>query len=501
MKFFISNTRPLENRFGKWYYTTDQKCSRLAHNKKLYIYHGYVIDQNYSIEDHILKGTIGTGMNGNYFVIELTEKSLKISVDYFSQHKIFYRHCDELFEVSNRIYLFSFDPSNIDKKQLLDRNREKPDRLTREIRTNTLFANTKVLPAFHSLEMNQKLYIERSHDPTSQIHENLFGNNRGSVSDRDQIEDFIHECMDHHSSILKSKYKNIISSISEGVDSILQDCFFPKEKKITYDFVPSTVDLSYKNTFIDSIRTAKVERHEFVVDEASNIASELADDPETTHMDCLPTFWQIKKFYPKADLLMYGQLGDQIFMHDPFLLYMMLLGEVADNENMTIDEKYNSYRESVARYSSSYSSRESIDSREYHYLDERFQASDRSKFADNLKYITERWQNEIARKVSPLSSTYSRDLIHSCDIAVSSLYADNRFFGIIHKSDKQTIMDNINNLSTQRNILKKKFNLDFVTPYKDPAIFRMRDSILAWKKKSVSFCLQEHIVNGKIVDM
>ena len=478
----------------------DAKCSSMSHDGKLYIYHGYVIDDSLMLEEHIVNGTVESGMNGNYFVIELSTKSVKVLVDYFSQHKIFYRHIGNLFEVSNRIYLFPFELNDIDNKRLLDRNREKPDRLTRETRTDTLFKNTKILPAYHLLTMDSELSIRRIHDPSAQIRQDLFDSDR-LATDRNRVEDFVFECMEHHSSVLKKKYKNIVSSISEGIDSILQDCFFPEDKKITYDFFPSTVDLSYKNKFINSINTAKVERNQFILKNQGEVALELADDPETTHPDCLPTIWQIKKFYPDADLLLYGQLGDQIFMHDPFLLYMITLGELADNESTTNDEKYTYYCESVRRYSTSYSSRETISSEAYHHQDSRFSIGDKARFADNIKHLAGSWRDEVVKKIAPLSSTYSRDLIHSCDIAVSSLYADSRFFGVIHRADRGTIMDNMTDVTTQRNILKEKFNVDFYTPFKDPALFRMHDSVLAWKKKSVSFCLEEHIIDGKIVDM
>jgi len=77
------------------------------------------------------------------------------------------------------------------------------------------------------------------------------------------------------------------------------------------------------------------------------------------------------------------------------------------------------------------------------------------------------------------------------------LYADMRFFYLIHSATSDIILNNMSGLTTQKNILKKKFGVDFQTPFKDPAIFHMREMIKAWKTSAVSYCLEEHLIDGK----
>jgi len=43
MKYFVSDTKKLPNKYGKWYWYTDDACKTFQNDKHLVIYAGYLI--------------------------------------------------------------------------------------------------------------------------------------------------------------------------------------------------------------------------------------------------------------------------------------------------------------------------------------------------------------------------------------------------------------------------------------------------------------------------
>ena len=45
MKYFVSNTKKLPNKYGKWYWYADEECKTFQNDDHLVIYAGYTIDE------------------------------------------------------------------------------------------------------------------------------------------------------------------------------------------------------------------------------------------------------------------------------------------------------------------------------------------------------------------------------------------------------------------------------------------------------------------------
>ena len=92
MKFFISDTKALKNKYGKWYWHADSDCSQYENDEHFVIYAGYTIgdetiEQIIERDPHELEQA-----NGTYWAVIMTSQSVKVIVDYFCQTKIFYRN-------------------------------------------------------------------------------------------------------------------------------------------------------------------------------------------------------------------------------------------------------------------------------------------------------------------------------------------------------------------------------------------------------------------------
>ena len=115
MKFFISKTKKLKNKFGNWYFWHDKKVKSQSNSDSLILYHGYTI--NDSIENYLTDFNHLQEQDGNFFAIKITQDKLEVVTDIFCQNKIFYRPD----EVTNSIILFPFTTADIDIKTLLQR--------------------------------------------------------------------------------------------------------------------------------------------------------------------------------------------------------------------------------------------------------------------------------------------------------------------------------------------------------------------------------------------
>jgi len=518
MNFFISNHKKLANKFGKWFYYTDDLCKVIRHNGKISIYHGYLIDKEKTLEDLIVSERLEHNLNGNFFVVTLSENGLQVFVDYFAQHKLLYRNDGDRFEITNKIFLFPLSAGDIDHKKMHQRitkslehnylkilqtenpvEKYKNRRGTgqghnfpvglsgqNETRSDTIFNHVKILPPYHSLEFENKVIIERTVDLKEQIHESLFGTHKDKID-----QDYIYNCMLEHSEIVKRNYKNIASSVSEGIDSVLQDSFFPEVKKITYSYDPPATTTKYKEDYLCKFNTDMVEWKHFKVSNQVAMAEQYTNDPETDYFDTLPTTWQVNKYCKDTDVVLYGQLGDSIFLHQPWYLYTHLMGTLYDNKNTSMKEKFTLYQEQVKKYADCYSARETLGGPEFHLYYSYFSVEDFKTFEKNIELVGRDWKNNFSQACVP--STYTRDLIHSCDKQMVSLYADKRFFHAIHKADTVDMLSNISDAKLQKDILKNKFHYDFITPGKDGAWFNMHEMIKPWYKNTISHCMKDHL--------
>ena len=70
MKYFVSDTKKLPNKYGKWYWYTDDACKTFQNDKHLVIYAGYLIGKETvdEVEDSI-KSLKRNFKAGNYLAI------------------------------------------------------------------------------------------------------------------------------------------------------------------------------------------------------------------------------------------------------------------------------------------------------------------------------------------------------------------------------------------------------------------------------------------------
>ena len=92
-----------------------------------------------------------------------------------------------------------------------------------------------------------------------------------------------------------------------------------------------------------------------------------------------------------------------------------------------------------------------------------------------------------------LPDLYNRDIEHNINIPTTSLYADKRIFNLIHQMPDHIILKNVAYVQTQKNILKKKFNVDFITPSKDAAGFSTHVMVPALLRSNIKNCLTNHL--------
>ena len=118
MKYFVSDTKKLPNKYGKWYWYTDDACKTFQNDKHLVIYAGYVIgketiDEIISRNPHELDKA-----NGCYFVVILTKNTAKVVLDYFCSTKHWWRNNGRV-EFTNAIYLMPLTKIDLDMKEIV----------------------------------------------------------------------------------------------------------------------------------------------------------------------------------------------------------------------------------------------------------------------------------------------------------------------------------------------------------------------------------------------
>src|SRR5210317_1159675 len=92
MKYFVSDTKKLPNKYGKWYWYADDECKTFQNDDHLVIYAGYVISKE-SIDDVVRRNPHELEQaNGSYWAVILTKNTAKVVLDYFCQTKCFWRN-------------------------------------------------------------------------------------------------------------------------------------------------------------------------------------------------------------------------------------------------------------------------------------------------------------------------------------------------------------------------------------------------------------------------
>ena len=547
MKYFISDTKKLPNKFGKWYWYADDECKVRADKNNLVIYGGYTIGRD--IEEIVLTDPKSLeNANGTFWAVILTKDSAQVILDYFCQTKMFYRNKGGI-EFTNAIYLFPFEKHDIDLPYIMEMFKALPKekmnyepsenfepwqnmvtsaseahaligaqkkseqlqkyyvggkfyregkeyfdiRQYSKVRCATVFKDTWLLEPNHTFKVtDNKITIERIHSSYKDTLSAL--NTAVKFHAHDELEDYIHECMKDHAHIIQKKYKNIVSSVSEGIDSVLQDAYFPNALAVMYSYVPTNAPFEHKEKIAENIRNSgrsiKIDHIDVSSPNIVKMTKESVNDPSTFYWDCLPSFWQIKQLDVKPDVILYGQGGDQIFLHKSNYFYEYMFG-LQIPKKMSAENKLIEFNKTLSDLENCYSSRDNIWQEDTAKTwQDCFVGKDEQEVKtkiDNPKYD---WKDQFAKEGSP---PYNREISHNTDTLVTSLFADKRIYHSVINSAEPIMIDNMKNAATQKNILRRKFHTDFDTPFKDRAeinAIAMRDPLF---KDVVHNCLRDNL--------
>lgn len=522
MKYFISDTKKLKNKYGKWFWYADEECKIFQNDIQLIIYAGYVIGDE-SIDEIIARDPHELEQaNGTYWVVIMTEKTVKVMVDYFCQTKVFYRNSNGI-EISNAIYLFPFSANDVDRAEVekrlkINENEKKyqptesfekwetfildwgyassPGLGIRQYSSNmckTVFKNTYILEPDHCLIASDSIKLKRIHNTQQSIIEAL--SNKHGMSNQ-ELEDYIHSCMKEHAQIIKNKYKNILSSLSEGVDSVLQDQYFPDTEKIMYDFYPSNAPFNYKQKVIDKTKNKRCKVDKFILEKNTieKTASEVMNDPTCFYWDTLPTQQQLHNLSSKPDVLLYGQNGDNMFMHKPFFYYEYMFTKQI-SKNIPVKDKLLEFNKTLLQFQDCYSSVNNIWDRPAQTWQEAFPDMTEQQLIHELETDSpDDYIIDFARKNTP--GLYNREVSHAGDILVTSLFCDKRIFHTIMSADNKIMLSSIMDAQTQKNILKNNFDYNFETPHKDQAEFNAVHIIKPMYVNTIRHCLLDHLATA-----
>lgn len=455
MRFTVSDTLPGNNSFGKWRYSYDNDFNELKIDSKIILWSGYTIEQD--LQAIVNDKSKLQSANGKFCVIILTAQGMEVCLDYFAQTKVYY-HTSDGFTLTNDLSALGLKPTDVNLSTIdyfmKGLGEDVPMYACKDpmnmrwiyewnnfSHDNTIFKNLQSIPRDYWLVHHDgNTQLKKVHDTHSDNFA-AFGT-RSKISD-EELQDRIHQCMEQHSEIIKKNYSNICSSISEGIDSTLQDQYFDADTRLMYHPQDSSTseELPPKHDLIAQYqnRGKTICFDKFDVGSIDEITIDHVRDPMLSWVDTVPTIWQINKLPAKPGVVLYGTYADEMFMHVPKFLF----ARVPPNHRHKYVESYGG-RKSPAR-----------------------------PFQDPYRgeHVTD-WHSKFAELALP--SRYGRDVEIQTGVLTASLYADRRIYNLIHSASVQQQIDSMAHVGTQRRILQDKFNFEFKTKYKDGAGYECR---------------------------
>ena len=597
MKYFVSDTKKLPNKYGKWYWYADAECKTFQNDDHLILYAGYVIGKE-SIDDVIARNPHELEQaNGCYWVVILTQNTAKVILDYFNQTKCFWRNNGRV-EFTNAIYLMPLEKQDLNIKELVRRlgqytdeqlayepketfesfenyivdagtypNWTETDELKKfyqtpqdarkmkgfyvsqayagvdayrfekvdntydflaideppilakqydESQCMTFFNEIFLLqPDFMLTAVDDKVEIVRIHDTYKDMMSAM--KSKSEYTDRDKLEKYIHECFVDHSNIIKEQYKDkhIVSSVSEGIDSATQDVYFPDVKKIAYSFDPPNCPLDFKQDMIKYWKERGNDVQWDILDvrneSIAKIASDHIKDPTCFYWDSGPSYWQIGNLDKKPDLILYGQCGDQMFMHKSFFYFEYMFCQMMKRKDLTGEEKLEEFNKEMKSYRNKfkaddiknwtwednltnfYSSADNIlEEPKTHTWQSAFYDSTKEELLKELEEGNEDdWMHDFTKKITP--PLYNREVSTNADTLVTSLFCDKRIFFKVMNASRDIMLDNIKYCLIQKNILRKYHNYHIRTPSKDQVELNMVGARKPMHTDCIKFCMKNHL--------
>jgi len=421
--------------YGEWCYYHDDKVSVWECDEYMVLYSGYLIEGD--IEDACERWSFDDE-NGNFFAIKLTKRHYDISIDYFQQHKIFVAHKYGI-EISNHIPFMTCNKSDVVSKyledvQCLEYSREE---------NNTFYKHIQGwMPRYDYLGDTKRALEEEK------------------WKDLEPLADYIHECMEQHSNLIKSRFKNRFISLSEGIDSALQTQYFLDDPKYMYHVTPAEAgDDAMKYKQLTAKKFSDVSLEVLDLSKGVDLLAEHLVDSSNRGVDFLPTFMQLAKLDTKPDIVVYGSNGDEMCLHKlvPYLHYVMQNNRSKQPSLLKLHIK-SEIEKRKHFYGASYTVGKHKNAMTYldEWLYEWFRYDKRPEW-DRAKY-------DMLKGWSP--KLYNRNITVNSDVLCTSLYCDRRIFHEIKKTPKKFLLGDALDTPIQKMLLKRH-NYEFITPHKD----------------------------------
>jgi hypothetical protein len=437
MKFFICKdsskfTKHSYKQYGEWCYYHDDKVSVWECDEYMVLYSGYLIEGD--IEDACKRWSF-KDENGNFFAVKLTKQNFEIGVDYFQQHKIFVAR-EYGTEITNWLPWMTIRESDVVRHDLSEGRELTPEQSVTFYRHINTYCPD---------------YYDYWGDARTALQEEKW-------TDLDALADYIHECMEQHSNLIKSRFKNRFISLSEGIDSVLQSQYFYDDPQYMYNVVPCRAD---KEGLIWKQLTAKnfpnVTFDQYDTDYGIVDVFQYLKDSSSRTVDTIPTIKRIVKHKP--DIVLYGVNGDEMFFKGLFSHLHML----------ALENKDERYLEQVIR--------DAVEPKRHHYgasytLGNQTTPQDyiNEWFDEWLTYPDINWDNIEDGLLDIMTpKTYNKHIACNNDVIATSLYNDRRIYHEVFKTPKSFLLGDVMESPIQRKLLHK-FGYNFLTPHKDAVL-------------------------------
>ena len=438
MRFIISETQELQHQYGKWnlHYEGVEIYDGGDH---LVIYQGYTIEQ--PIEELAPNFEKFRDANGNFFAVKVTPDTVEVQLDYFNNHKIFYAEKYGQ-EWTNHLPWMIFNKNDIVRDSLYDEHK------LREFtnhKTKTFFGHiNSLLPDYDYIGDCREAF------------------NTTPKREESELTEYIHECMIDHTRVIKEKYPKRFISLSEGIDSALQSCYFKEDPQYIYAVTlcdAGVEGLHYKTLAASNFDNVTFDT--FDINRSKEFTLRYLKDSTTRFGDFLPTMMQIEDCEEKPDIVMYGANGDEMFVRDLAANILMVGLEVWDDNPRIIfdnvcENLYNKRYQYGSRYSLGLLVEGSVDEYTLVWLSEKW---------FNKVRTQEDYKNQLLYWLTP--KFYTRVISQNNNVITASLYNDRRIYHEVLKMDREYLTEKVMDCPIQRKLLKEKFNYTFKTPYKD----------------------------------
>ena len=436
MRFFICKdpskfTKRQFKQYGEWCYYHDDKVSVWECDEYMVLYAGYLIEGD--IEDACKRWSFKEE-NGNFFAVKLTKQNFEIGVDYFQQHKILIAE-EYGIEITNWLPWMTIREYDVTRHNLGEGRELTPE---------------QSVTFYRHINTYSPKYYDYWGDAKNALREDKW-------TDLDALADYIHECMEQHSNLIKSRFKNRFISLSEGIDSVLQSQYFYDDPQYMYNVVPCRAD---KEGLIWKQLTAKnfpdVTFDQYDTDYGIRDVFQYLKDSSSRLVDAMPTIKRISQHKP--DIVLYGVNGDEMFFKG---LYSHLFMLMLDNK----DERYleqviqDEVEPKKHQYGASYTLGNQTTPQDY--INEWFD----EWMAQDLNW--DRVEHGLLDTMIP--KTYNKHLTCNNDVITTSLYNDRRIYHEVFKTPKSFLLGDVMDSPIQRELLDR-FGYEFLTPHKDAVL-------------------------------